>query len=362
VGSQLTSRALPAALLLGAFAAGAPAGPAPTEADFVVKNFRFATGETLPELKIHYRTLGVPRRDSKGSVANAVLVLHGTTGTGAQFLAENFAGVLFGRGQLLDATRFFLVIPDGIGHGRSSKPSDGLRTRFPRYDYDDMVAAQHLLLTKGLGVDHLRLVIGTSMGGMHAWVWGEKYPEFMDGLVPLASVPAQIAGRNRVMRKMIMDDIRRDPEWRAGDYDKQPRGLTAAVQVLVLMTSSPLRWHASAPTRDSADRFLEEQMQRRLAGADANDFLYAFDASRNYDPSANLEKIRAPVLAINSADDVVNPPELGLMEKLMPRVRRGRYVLIPTSPETRGHGTHSYPALWQEHLKRFLEELEATLN
>ena len=360
MGSRLTSRALPAAFLVGALAAGVPVTPAPTEADFVLKNFRFGTGEILPELRVHYRTIGAPRRDSKGSVANAVLVLHGTTGTGAQFLAENFAGVLFGPGQLLDATRFFLVIPDGIGHGGSSKPSDGLRARFPRYDYDDMVVAQHLLLTQGLGVDHLRLVIGTSMGGMHAWVWGEKYPDFMDGLVPLASVPTEIAGRNRVMRRMISDDIRNDPEWKGGNYERQPRGLLAAVQVLVLMTSSPLRWHMTAPTREAADRLLEEQMRNRLSSVkDANDMLYAFEASRNYDPSRDLEKIRVPVLAINSADDVVNPPELGLMEKLMPRVRRGRYVLIPTGPETRGHGTHSYPKLWQEHLKKFLEEIGA---
>ena len=230
--------------------------------------------------------------------------------------------------------------------------------RFPRYTYDDMVEAQHRLLVEGLKVGHLRLVLGTSMGGMHAWVWGEKYPGFMDGLAPLASVPTQIAGRNRVMRKMILDDIRGDPEWRNGDYEKQPRGLTAAIQVLLFMTSSPLQWHKTAPTRDEADRFLEQQMKTRLASADANDMLYAFDASREYDPSANLEKIQAPVLAINSADDEVNPPELGLMERLISRVPKGRYVLIPTGPDTRGHGTHSWPAVWQQHLKAFLEELD----
>jgi homoserine O-acetyltransferase/O-succinyltransferase len=349
-GGLLAIALLPCALL-------AADAPTPLSGDFVLKDFRFGSGESLGELRIHYRTLGAPRRDARGRVTNAVLLLHGTTGTGEQFLSENFAGVLFGPGQLLDADRWFLVMPDGIGHGASSKPSDGLRMRFPHYDFDDMVTAQYRLLTEGLRVDHLRLVIGTSMGGMHAWVWGERYPDFVDGLVPLASVPTQIAGRNRMMRKMILDDIRNDPEWRGGNYEKQPRGLIAAVQVLVLMTSSPLRWHATAPTRDAADRLLEEQMQRRLSGADANDFLYAFDASRNYDPSPELEKIRVPVLAINSADDVVNPPELGLMEKLIPRVRRGRYVLIPTGPETRGHGTHSYPALWQMHLERLLDEL-----
>ncbi len=248
-------------------------------------------------------------------------------------------------------------MPDGIGHGGSSKPSDGLHARFPRYTYDDMIRAQHELLTEGLKIDHLRLLVGTSMGGMHTWLWGEKYPDFADGLVPLASVPTQIAGRNRVMRKMIMDAIRGDPEWRQGEYTAQPRGLTAAIEVMLLMTSSPLQWQKAAPTRDEADRFLGEQMRQRLATADANDMLYAFDASREYDPSRELERIAAPLLAINSADDVVNPPELDLMEKRIARVRRGRYVLIPTSSQTRGHGTHSYPALWQEHLKAFLAEL-----
>jgi homoserine O-acetyltransferase/O-succinyltransferase len=332
--------------------------PAPVEGDFVLHDFHFSSGETLPELKLHYRTLGRPVRDEKGRVRNAVLVLHGTGGSGSNFLSETFAGRLFGPGQLLDAVRYFIVLPDGIGHGQSSKPSDGLRMRFPRYTYDDMVTAQHRLLTEGLGVDHLFLVMGTSMGGMHTWIWGEKYPGFMDGLVPLASVPTQIAGRNRVMRKMILDAIRSDLEWKHGDYQAQPRqGLTAAIHILMLMTSSPLQWHQAAPTREAADAFLAEQVQRRAATADANDMLYAFDASREYDPSKDLEKIAAPVLAINSADDEVNPPELGLMEKLMPRVKRGRYVLIPTSGETRGHGTHSLPAVWGQHLETFLKEL-----
>jgi homoserine O-acetyltransferase len=287
-----------------------------------------------------------------------VLILHGTGGSGAQFLTENFAGVLFGPGQLLDATRWLVILPDGIGHGGSSKPSDGLKARFPRYAYDDMVEAQHRLLTERLGVAHLRIVLGTSMGGMHTWLWGEKYPDFMDGLVPLACVPTQIAGRNRAMRKMILDDIRGDPEWRNGDYERQPRGLAAALQVLLLMGSSPLQWHRSAPTRDAADRFLKEQMRSRLASVDANDLLFAFDASREYDPSSAFERIHAPVLAINSADDVINPPELGLMERLIPRVRRIRHVLVPTGPDTHGHGTHSWPALWQEDLRAFLSDLD----
>jgi homoserine O-acetyltransferase len=329
----------------------------PSSGDFVIPNFRFVSGEQLPELKIHYRTLGQPRRDASGVVRNAVLILHGTTGSGRPFLGPNFGGVLFGPGQLLDASRYFLIFPDGIGHGDSSKPSDGLHARFPRYTYDDMVAAQHRLLTEGLRVNHLRLVMGTSMGGMHTWVWAETYPDFADGFVPLASAPTQIAGRNRMMRKMIMDDIRNDPEWKNGDYEAQPRGLQAAMQILVLMTSAPLPWQLAAPTRDDADRFLAEQMKARLAGADANNLLYAFDASRDYDPSKMLEKISGPVLAINSADDVINPPELGLMERLMPRVSRGRYVLIPAGPDTRGHGTHSWPVFWQQYLKEFLEKL-----
>ncbi len=338
-------------------ARAAAAVPKPAEADWLVRDFRFASGETLPELKIHYRTLGAPTRDPKGVVRNAVLILHGTSGTGRQFFTENFAGVLFGPGQLLDPARYYLIVPDGIGHGDSSKPSDGLRARFPRYTYDDMVEAQYRLLTEGLGVGHLRLVIGTSMGGMHTWVWAEKYPSFMDGLVPLACVPTAIAGRNRAWRKMIMDDIRSDPEWKDGDYEKQPRGLTEAMNLLVLMVGSPLQWQKAAPTRDESDRYLAEQMSGRLSGADANNLLYAFDASREYDPSPALERIEKNVLAINFADDLINPPELGIMERLIPRVRHGRYVLIPGTENTRGHGTHSLPAIWQEHLHAFLAAL-----
>ena len=345
-----------AVLLLPAAAVRAAVPPA-AEADYTIHDFKFGTGETLPALRIHYRTLGAPRRDAAGVVRNAVLVLHGTTGAGKQFMTENFAGVLFAPGALLDAATHYIVIPDGIGHGGSSRPSEGMHARVPRYAFDDMLTAQYRLLTEGLHVDHLLLVLGTSMGGMHTWLWGEKYPQFMDGLVPLASVPTQIAGRNRMLRRMIMDDIRTDPEWNRGDYARQPRGLTAAVQVLLFMVSSPLQWQKSGPTRDDADRFLAEQMRTRMAGLDANDMLYAFDASRDYDPSGALERIEAPLLAINSADDQINPPELGLMEKLMPRVRRGRYVLIPTSDATRGHGTHSFPAVWRNHLAALLKEI-----
>jgi homoserine O-acetyltransferase len=336
----------------------AAAQPARAGADFTLRDFRFADGEAMPELRMHYIALGAPKRDRRGVVRNAVLVLHGTTGSGAGFMSRSFAGELFGPGQLLDTAQYYVILPDGIGHGHSSKPSDGLRAHFPQYSYDDMVDAQHRLLVEGLHVDHLRLVMGTSMGCMHAWVWGERYPDFVDGLVPLACAPTQISGRNRMMRKMLIDAIRTDPDWHAGDYTTPPeRGLRTALAMLFMMTSSPLQQQKTAPTRDAADAFITKYVEDRLHTTDANDMLYAFDASRDYDPSATLESVHAAVLAINSADDVVNPPELGLMENLMPRVKRGRYVLIPTSDQTRGHGTHSLPAVWKSRLAEFLSEL-----
>jgi len=347
-----------ASAALFAATAGAADYPPPAEHDYTIQNFAFTTGDTLPELRIHYRTIGTPQRDGSGIVRNAVLILHGTTGSGAGFLSPTFAGELFGAGQLLDATKYFVVLPDGIGHWQSSKPSDRLHGRFPHYTYDDMVRAQHTLLTDGLHVNHLRLVLGTSMGAMHCWVWGEMYPDFADGLVPLASAPTQIAGRNRIMRTMIRDAITHDPQFKNGNYTEEPtEGLTAAVNILLMMTSSPLQWHKHGPTREEADRWYEDQVKRRVASMDANDMLYAFDASRDYDPSTNLDKITAAVLAINSADDVVNPPELGLMERLMPKVRRGRYVLLPTTEQTNGHGTHSLPAIWGHYLRDFLAQL-----
>ncbi|MBV9924348.1 MAG: alpha/beta fold hydrolase [Acidobacteria bacterium] len=346
--------------LAAAQAATQPAArnyPEPAQGDYRVRDFKFKSGETLPELRLHYATLGAPVRDGRGLVRNAVLVMHGTGGAGANFLTPQFAGVLFGPGQLLDATKYFIILPDGIGHGGSSKPSDGLHARFPHYTYDDMVRAQYQLLTEKLGVNHLRLVMGTSMGGMQTWVWGETYPDFMDALMPLASLPVEIAGRNRVMRRMILDAIQNDPAWAGGDYKEQPKeGLSAAVNILLMMTSSPLQWQKQAPTRAAADKFYEERLKAQLARADANDMLYQFDSSREYDPSPKLEMIRAPLVAVNSADDLVNPPELGIMEREIKRVKRGRYVLIPTSDETRGHGTHSLPAVWQKHLAALLEE------
>src|SRR5690349_5794590 len=294
------SRSLLAALMLllvlGVCPVIAQTVPVPAQGDFVIRNFKFDSGELLLELKLHYRTLGTPRRDASGVVRNAVLIMHGTGGSGGGFMSDQFAGVLFRSGQILDAAKYFIILPDGIGHGESSKPSDGLHAHFPHYGYNDMVTAQYRLLTEGLGVNHLRLVMGTSMGGMHTWVWGEKYPDFMDALMPLASLPVQIAGRNRMMRRMVIDPIRNDPEWNNGDYKTQPRGLTTAIYTLIFMTSSPLQWHKQAPTRDEADRFFDDMVRRQLARADANDMLYAFDASRNYEPAPNLESIKAPLI------------------------------------------------------------------
>jgi len=328
----------------------------PAQGDFILRDFKFESGEVLQELKIHYRTLGTLARDGSGSARNAVLILHGTGGSGQQFLSQQFAGVLFGPGQLLDTAKYFIILADGIGHGQSSKPSNGIHMRFPHYGYHDMITAQHRLLTEGLGVNHLRLVMGTSMGGMHTWLWGERYPDFMDALMPLASLPVQISGLNRMRRRMIMDSIKKDPEWNNGEYTAQPRGLTAAIYSLMLMSASPLQLQKQAPTRDAADALFDNQVRARLAQTDANDILYQVDASRDYDPAPKLETIKAPLVAVNSADDQINPPELGIMEREITRVKRGRYVLLPITDQTRGHGTHTLPAIWQEHLARLLQE------
>jgi len=331
--------------------------PAPVEGDFVVRDFRFGTGERLAELNLHYTTIGTPQKDAAGRTANAVLIMHGTGGTGRGFLSANFAGQLFGPGQLLDATKYFIILPDAIGHGKSSKPSNGLRMKFPKYTYDDMVTAQFRLVTEGLGVNHLRLVMGTSMGAMHAWVWGYTHPDFMDALMPLASNPVEIAGRNRMIRQMIVDAITGDPDWKNGEYTAQPmRGLTNAEHFLLLMTSVPLQWQKELPTHAMADSALAARTTRALATLDANDMLYQFQASREYNPAPHLEKIIAPLFAINSADDQVNPPELGVMEREIGKVKQGRYILIPISDKTRGHGTHSLPAIWGEYLRELLEK------
>lgn len=332
--------------------------PAPDNGDYVLRDFRFHSGEALPELRLHYRTLGTPRRDAQGIVRNAVLILHGTTGSGAQFLRPEFAGELFGKGQLLDATRYYLVLPDNIGHGQSSKPSDGLRARFPHYGYPDMIEAQYRLLTEGLKVNHLRLVMGTSMGGMHSWLWGETYPESMDALMPLASLPTQISGRNRVWRRMIIDAIRTDPEWLNGEYQAQPHGLRVAAEVLWFMGSNPVQRQKEAPTLAQADRLLDRYVTNAVKSLDANDVLYALESSRDYDPGPGLEKIRAPLLAINSADDLINPPELRILEHEIKRVKRGKAIVIPLSDRTRGHGTHTLAAVWKQHLAKLLRQTE----
>jgi homoserine O-acetyltransferase len=330
--------------------------PTPKGGDYVSHDFHFKSGETLPELRMHYATFGTPVRDANGRVTNAVLLLHGTTGSGGHFLAPQFAGVLFGPGQLLDVTRYYVILPDNIGHGESSKPSDGMHAHFPQYDYDDMVAAQHELLEKGLGVNHLRLILGTSMGCMHSWVWGETYPDFMDALMPLACQPVEIAGRNRIWRKMVIDGIREDPDWKNGEYTAQPWGaLKIGAEMFYIAAGSALQMQKNLPTRDATDAAERDYVKRFSADHDANDLLYALNASRNYDPSPQLEKITVPVMFVNSADDFINPPELGIAEHEIKRVKKGRFVLIPISEQTRGHGTHTWAAVWQQYLKELLE-------
>jgi homoserine O-acetyltransferase len=309
-------------------------------------------------LRLHYRALGSPRRNDKGIVTNAVLILHGTTGSGAQFIRSEFAGELFGPNQPLDATKYFLILPDGIGHGKSSKPSNGLGARFPNYGYRDMVEAEYRLLAEGLKVNHLRLVMGTSMGGMHTWLWGEIHPDFMDALMPLASLPTQISGRNRVWRRVIIDSIRGAPDWHDGDYEIQPYGLRLAAEMLYLMGENPAMRFKEAPTLEKADTVLNAYITKFCAGSDANDVLYAVEASRDYDPGPSLEKIKAPLLAINSADDLINPPDLGILEREIKRVPDGRAILIPESDQTVGHGSHTKAVLWEKDLVEFLKKTE----
>jgi homoserine O-acetyltransferase len=328
----------------------------PAENDYSIRDFKFASGESLPQLRIHYRTLGKPEKDAMGKTRNAVLVTHGTTGSGAQFVRPEFAGELFGKDQPLDATKFFIVMPDGIGHGKSSKPSDGLHAKFPHYGYIDMVEAQYRLLTDGLGINHARLIMGTSMGGMHTWLWGELHPNFMDALLPLASLPTQISGRNRVWRRMIIDSIRNDPTWNNGEYKTQPQSLRTAAEMLWLMSSNPVLRQKEAPTLREADDKIDKFVADYFKTSDANDVLYALEASHDYDPGPNLEKIVAPLLAINSADDLINPPELGILEREIKRVPRGRAVVIPFSEKTRGHGSHTDAALWKDQLSILLKE------
>ena len=347
-------------LLSGLAASVASAGdhPPPREGDYTIPDFKFQSGETLPELRVHYRTLGKPERDAQGKTTNAVLIMHGTTGSGAQFVRPEFAGELFGKDQPLDATKFFIVMPDGIGHGKSSKPSDGMRAKFPRYGYLDMIDADYRLLTDGLAVNHARLVMGTSMGGMHTWLWGELRPDFMDALMPLASLPTQISGRNRGWRRTVIDAIRNDPAWNGGEYKTQPPSLRTAAQLLWFMSSNPVLRQKEAPTLAKTDEVLDKFVEQIVKADDANDVLYAVEASHDYDPGPNLEKIRVPLLAINSADDLINPPELGILEREIKRVPHGRAIVIPTSDKTRGHGSHTIANLWKDQLLELLKETE----
>jgi homoserine O-acetyltransferase/O-succinyltransferase len=324
------------------------------QADYVIRDFQFSTGETLPELRLHYSTLGNPVRDADGMVRNAVLVLHGTTGAGASFLNDAFAGTLFGPGQPLDASRYYIILPDAIGHGQSSKPSDGLRARFPRYTYDDMVSVQYRLITEALHIDRLRLILGVSMGGMHAWMWAVQYPELMDAVMPIVCMPVQIAGRNRMYRRMIADAIRGDPQWDNGEYTQQLPAMKTVLQISLVFASGALQLQREGSTQDKADRALDLAVESRLQHADANDWLYAWESSRSYDPSPGLPRIKAALTAVNFADDEVNPPEQGIMEEQIKRVARGRYVLVPLSDRTRGHRSAAVTALWKEYLEELL--------
>ena len=350
---------LPIALLLAAFLSAAPAAadwPNQREGDVVFKDFHFASGETLAELKVHYRTLGTPQRNAAGAIVNAVLLLHGTSGTSANWLQPTLADELFAPGAPLDAAKFFIVIPDGIGRGGSSKPSDGLRAKFPHYRYVDMVIATHRLVTEHLGIAHLRLILGTSMGGMHAWMWGGMYPDLMDGLVPIASQPVAISGRNWMYRRIGIEAIRNDPDWNGGNYEKNPTHWAYSAPIAALMTESAVHYQQVAPSRDAMDKLYRETVERAKK-LDANNQLYATEAVMDYDPSPGLDKIKAKLLAINFADDEVNPPELGMVEPAIRRIPGARFVLIPASDKTHGHYTYNLAATWKQHLADFMQEL-----
>lgn len=329
----------------------------PQEGDYTVRNFKFDSGEVLPQLRLHYTTLGKPVRNAAGEVTNAVLILHGTGGDGHQFLRPQFADVLFKAGGLLDPARYFIILPDDIGHGKSSKPSDGLRTRFPHYDYGDMVRGEYITVTKALGVNHLRLVMGTSMGCMHTFMWGEAHPDFVDAMMPLACLPIQIAGRNRMWRDMVMQAIERDPAWEGGAYKSEPQmALRTAADIMIIAGSAPLPMQIAYPTAAAADQALAKSTNGLMAELDANDLLYQIASSRDYDPSAKLGTITADVMWVNSGDDFINPPELGIAQQEVKKIPHGTFVLIPAGPNTHGHGTHTWAAVWQDQMARLLKE------
>jgi len=349
--SQRFLQYLAAAIVLSltTYSALAADFPGSKEGDWIAHDFRFHSGEAMAELRLHYTTIGAP-------TGQPVLILHGTGGSGTGLLSQDFAGELFGPGQPLDASKYFIILPDGIGAGKSSKPSNGLRTKFPKYDYDDMVSAQYRLVREGLGIRHLRLVLGNSMGGMHSWIWGVKYPNFMDALVPMASQPTEMSSRNWMMRRLIIDTIRNDPEWNNGEYTKQPPSARMASVFFGIATNGgTLAYQSMAPTRELADKLLDARLAAPFT-ADANDVLYQWDASGDYNPAPMLDRIQAPVLAINSADDERNPPETGLMEREIERLKNGKLFLIPASDKTRGHGTVGMAKFWKQQLQEFLEK------
>jgi homoserine O-acetyltransferase/O-succinyltransferase len=328
--------------------------PPITQGDVVLKGFHFRSGETI-DVKMHYRTIGTLQKNAQGQATNAVLAMHGTGGSGASLSVPSFAGELMQPGGLLDAAKYFMILPDDIGHGQSSKPSDGLHAKFPHYGYLDMVDAEYRLLTEGLGVNHARLVMGTSMGAMHTWLWGEEHPDFMDALMPLASVPAQISGRNRAWRRVVIDAITHDPEWMNGEYATQPQSLRIAEEMLYLVASNPVLRQKASPTLKQADQSLDASVASGMRSTDANDLLYAIRASEDYDPGPKLEQITAPLQAVNTYDDLVNPGELGILEREITRVPKGKAVVIPPSDQTAGHGTHTLAAVWKSYLEDLLQ-------
>jgi homoserine O-acetyltransferase/O-succinyltransferase len=342
-----------------------PASPAPAarawsavDGTVTLPHFHFGSGETLPELRLHYLTLGTPHRNAAGHVDNAVLLLHGTGGNAHTLLNPVFSEVLFPKGAPFDTTKYFLILPDDIGQGQSSKPSDGLHAHFPHYDYDDMVRSQRMMLD-AMKIDHLRLILGTSMGCMQSFVWGETYPGFADALMPMACLPVPLAGRNRMMRYMAIEAIKQDPAWMGGEYKTEPvEGLRTANEMIFIMGSSPLQMQKLAPTREMAEQYVDKALARSMATTDANDLIYYVDASRNYDPGAHLDRITVPVMWINSADDFINPPELGIAEKMVKQMPNAKFVLIPISDATRGHGTHTVAAVWEKYLIELMQESE----
>jgi homoserine O-acetyltransferase len=351
---EIWRAALSAALALASFAAAAADYPAPNEGEWIAKDFKFHTGETMPELRLHYTTIGAP-------TGQPVLVLHGSGGDASRMLTAEFAGALFGPGQPLDASKYYIIIPDGLGHGKSAKPSDGMKTAFPKYDYDDMVDAQYRLVTEGLGIKHLRLVIGNSMGGMHSWIWGVRYPRMMDALVPMASQPTAMAARNWMLRRIMLETIRNDPDYNGGNYTAQPRMMKYAINAYgIASAGGTLAYQTQAPTAAKADKMVDVRLAAAVT-ADANDFVYQWEASHDYDPSAGLEKIEATLLAINAADDERNPPETGVTEAAMKRIKNGKLYLIPASTETRGHLTTADAKFYAQQLRELLQTAPRTM-